>query len=554
MKTLGDVSREGVAVHGDRTAVIFEETRLTYRELDARVNRLANALLGLGCERGERIAVLAENTHKYMEIYLAAGKAGLAVTPLNFRLSDGEIVHIVTDSEATVVLIGDGYNKRALALKDELAGVRHWIALDAGGDAAAGRSAKRDADANAASGLDRDTDAKATVATQSASASPGYLSYESLLAAASPDDPQLPVGEDDMAILMYTGGTTGLPKGVMLSHKNLLVSAEACAAGIGFDRDDVECYVLPLFHIAMWAALCPLMAGSTLVIVGRPDLAYILGLIEKERCTHVNLVPTLVGWILALPNLDEFDLSSLRLITYAGSPMAPEVLRAAIRKFGNILAQGYGMTEAAPAVSFLGEDDHVLDGPRSRLLASAGRAAPGVEVRIVDANDEPAAPGEIGEIAVRGDNVMLGYWKNPEKTAETLRGGWLHTGDMGTLDEEGYIFLKDRKADMIVTGGENVYPKETEDALYEHPAVQECAVVSAPDDRWGEKVQAVVALKAGQSAAEDELIEHCKSRLAGYKCPKAVEIWDELPKTPIGKILRKDVKRRFWEGAGRSIG
>jgi acyl-CoA synthetase (AMP-forming)/AMP-acid ligase II len=353
---------------------------------------------------------------------------------------------------------------------------------------------------------------------------------------------------------MYTGGTTGPPKGVMLSHKNLLVSANACAAGIGLDQTDVECYVLPLFHIAVWAALCTAMAGATLVIARRPELELILKLIQEERCTHINLVPTLLGWMLSLPNLEDFDLSSLRMISYAGSPMAPEVLKAAIRKFGNIFVQGYGMTEAAPAVSFLTAADHVLEGPRSRLLASAGKAAPGIEVRIVDDDDKSVAPGEIGEIAVKGENVMLGYWKNPELSAETLRGGWLHTGDMGTLDEEGYLFLKDRKSDMIVTGGENVFPKETEDVLYEHPAVQECAVVSAPDPRWGEKVQAVVALKAGHSVPESELIAHCKGRLAGYKCPKAVEIWDALPKSPIGKILRKDVKRRFWPSAGRRIG
>ncbi len=516
MKTLGDVSREGAANHASSTAVVFEETRLTYAELDERVNRLANALVALGCARGDRVAVLAENTHKYMEVYLAAGKAGLVVTPLNFRLSDNELVHIVTDSGATVLMAGDGYEQSARLAAGELGDVEHWIALDGVSD--------------------------------------GYLSYEALLADASAVCPELAVGENEMAILMYTGGTTGTPKGVMLSHRNLLVSARACTDGVGFGRDDVECYVLPLFHIAMWAALATLMAGATLVIVRKPDLRGILACIATERCTHINLVPTLLGWMLSLPDLDDFDLSSLRLISYAGSPMAPEVLKAAIRRFGNIFAQGYGMTEAAPAVSFLGTEDHVLDGPRSRLLTSAGKASAGIEVRVVDENDTPLAPGEVGEITVRGDNVMLGYWRLPERTAETLRGGWLHTGDMGTLDEDGYIFLKDRKADMIVTGGENVYPKETEDALYEHAAVQECAVVSAPDERWGEKVQAVVALKAGRHADEDELIAHCKARLAGYKCPKAVEIWDALPKTPIGKILRKDVKRRFWDGRERSIG
>jgi acyl-CoA synthetase (AMP-forming)/AMP-acid ligase II len=233
--------------------------------------------------------------------------------------------------------------------------------------------------------------------------------------------------------------------------------------------------------------------------------------------------------------------------------MPPEVLKKCIMKFGKIFAHGYGLTEAAPLVSFLVEEDHFLEGPKAKLLTSIGKGSTVVEVRVVNEKDEPIKPGETGEIVARGKNIMMGYWKNPDLTAQTLRNGWLHTGDMGTVDEEGYVYLMDRKADMIVTGGENVYPKETEDVLYEHPAVQECAVVSAPDDKWGERVQAVVLLKAGQTATAQELIEHCRGKLAGYKCPKNVEFWDELPKTPVGKILRKDVKKHFWKGKERTI-
>jgi acyl-CoA synthetase (AMP-forming)/AMP-acid ligase II len=257
-----------------------------------------------------------------------------------------------------------------------------------------------------------------------------------------------------------------------------------------------------------------------------------------------------------MPQIDEYDLSSLRLLSYAGSPMPPDVLKRCISKFGNIFAQGYGLTEAAPIVTFLNPEDHFLEGPErlTRRLTSAGKEAHVVEARVVNENDEPVQVGEIGEIVARGKNIMMGYWKNPELTAQVLRGGWLHTGDMGTVDEDGFIYLVDRKADMIVTGGENVYPKEVEDVLYEHPAVQEAAVVSSPDERWGEKVQAVVALKEGTSATEEELIAHCKKSLAGYKCPKAVQIWDTLPKTPIGKIVRKDVKKTFWGDQEKKIG
>jgi len=320
-----------------------------------------------------------------------------------------------------------------------------------------------------------------------------------------------------------------------------------------FTFKDTTCYVLPLFHIAFWTAYCLLIVAGRVVIVRRPDPGEILRLVEDEKCTHINLVPTLLSWLMDYPKFNEFDLSSLRLITYGGSPMPVEVLRRCIQRFGSIFAQGYGLTEAAPALSYLDNEDHILEGPRAKQLASAGKENLVAQVRVVNENDMPVKPGEIGEIVARGKNIMMGYWKNPELTAETLRGGWLHTGDMGTIDEEGFIYLMDRKADMIVTGGENVYPKEVEDVLYGHPAIQECAVVSAPDERWGERVQAVIVLKAGQAATEEELINFCKSKLAGYKCPKKVEFWGELPKTPIGKILRKDVKKQFWEGKERSI-
>ena len=325
--------------------------------------------------------------------------------------------------------------------------------------------------------------------------------------------------------------------------------------GMGFlsIENDATCFVLPLFHVSFWPAFAVMLDGGKVVINRKPDLNGILQLIQDEKCTHINAVPTLYGWLLQLANPDAYDLSSLRLITYAGSPFPPELLKQCIIKFGNMFEQAYGMTECVGG-TVLFQEDHVLEGPKSRLLASAGKASLGVEVQVVDEADQPVKPNQIGEITIRGKVVMMGYWKNPELTATTLRGGWYHTGDMGYLDEEGYLFLVDRKADMIVTGGENVYPKETEDILYQHPAVAMAAVVSAPDEKWGERVQAVVVLKSDQQATEEELIAYCKERLAGYKCPKAIEFWPQLPTTAVGKILRKDVKKKFWEGRERSIG
>jgi acyl-CoA synthetase (AMP-forming)/AMP-acid ligase II len=515
MYTLGDIIRKSAIAFSDFEATVFEDTRLTYRELNDRTNLLANALTTLGYKKGDRITVLAENTHKYLEVYFATAKLGMSLTPLNFRLSDAELVHIINDSEAIGFLAGDAYEERALGLKPELTNIQNWIALD--------------------------------------NPFEGYQEYEELISQSSTNEPGVEVDETEMAVLMYTGGTTGLPKGVMMSHRNVMTALISAIISAGFNRFDCTCFILPLFHVAFWQAMCVLMVGGKVAINRRPDLNGILKLIQDEKCTHINAVPTIYQWILQLTNPDDFDLSSLRSMTYAGSPFPPEVLKQCIQKFGPIFSQGYGMTEALGATG-LGEWDHHMEGDRSRLLASAGKPSVCADVRIADDNGNTLPPNQIGEILIKGKHVMMGYWKNPELTKDVLRGGWYHTGDMGYMDDEGYLFMVDRKADMIVTGGENVYPKETEEALYQHPAVMECGVVSAPDEKWGERVQAVVVLKPGMETTPEALMAHCKANLAGYKCPKNIEIWAGLPKTPIGKIIRKDIKKKFWEGHERTIG
>ncbi len=515
MYTLGDIVRRSALNYPDFEAIVFENNRLTYSELNQRTNRLANALVEKGYGKGDRVTVLAENTHKYLELYFSVSKLGVSLTPLNFRLSDTELTHIVNDSEATCLLVGDGYEERALGLKPELKNIREWIALD--------------------------------------NELPGCQYYERIIEGATSDEPEVEVDEEEMAILMYTGGTTGLPKGVMMSHRNLMTAFMSSILIAGFDRRDATCFILPLFHVSFWPAMAILMVGGKVVINRKPDLNEILRLIQDEKCTHINSVPTIYQWILQLTNPDDYDLSSLRSMTYAGSPFPPEILKQCIQKFGNIFSQGYGMTEALGATG-LGEWDHELEGGKSRLLASAGKPSPCAEIRIVDENNIPMPANGIGEILIKGKHVMMGYWKKPDLTREVIRNGWLHTGDMGYVDNDGYLFMVDRKADMIVTGGENVYPKETEDVLYQHPAVMECAVVSAPDEKWGERVQAVVTMKPDQTVSPEELIAHCKDNLSGFKCPKNIEIWEEIPKTPIGKIIRKDVKKKFWDGQERSIG
>jgi long-chain acyl-CoA synthetase len=514
MFTLGDVARKGARIHAEREAVVFDGTRLTYRELDRRVNRLANALLRLGARKGERVAVLAENTHKFLEVYLAAAKAGLVTVPINSRLAVEEMRHILDDSGAAFFLAGDGFEETAGKLRATAKTVRTWA------------------------GLDREL---------------AGIDYEALLREAPAVDPEVAVSEDELAILMYTGGTTGLPKGAMLSHRNLLSAMVASAQQMGFTHHDATAMCLPLFHLSFWPAFCLLMVGGKVVVIRKPLIATILKAIQDERCTHVNAVPTVYNWMLDAPEAKQFDVSSLRLMTYAGSPIPEQVLRRCIERFGNIFAQIYGLTEGGGGTALM-QEDHVVDGPRSKLLRSAGKELLLSEVRVVDDAGNRVPPGVAGEVVIRGANVMMGYWNKPDQTAAALRDGWLHTGDIGKMDEEGYLYLVDRKADMIVTGGENVYPTETENALYKHPCVQECVVVSAPDERWGERVQAVVVLRPGPPVTEQELVEFCRERLAGYKCPKKIEFWEALPKTAVGKLLRRDVKARFWQGRERRIG
>src|SRR5271166_6541485 len=372
MYTLADLPRHGAALHGPRTAVVFEGTRLTYAELNRRVNQAAHALADLGLQPGERIAVLSDNSARYLEIYLAAAKLGVTVTPLNSRLADPELDYIVRDSEAVAIVAGAGYEKRALALLAGAPAVRLGVALDNQAD--------------------------------------GFVSYEEALAEASGDEPdpeRYRVSEDDLAVLMYTGGTTGLPKGVMLSHRNVMTAAIANALQCEFTKDDSTCFVLPIFHVSWWPIISLLLVGGKTVIVRKPDLNEILRLIQDEKCTHMNLVPTLYGLLMDAAPIGSYDLSGLRSLTYAGSPMPVEVLKRAITVFGPIFAQGYGATETAggPITMLLAEDHH-LYGPDSRLLASAGQAGICAEVKVVDDNDERAGPGQIGEVCVRGNHIM----------------------------------------------------------------------------------------------------------------------------------------------------
>jgi acyl-CoA synthetase (AMP-forming)/AMP-acid ligase II len=511
MAYLSDMVAEQAASQPDAEAVVFEETRLSYGQMNERVNRLANGLGSLGLRRGSHVALVLENCHQYLEAYYALSKAGMVAVPLNWRLSDEELLYIVDHSESKALMVDRPHLDTAFRLRDEIERLEHLIGV----------------------GTDESSD---------------LTPYEKIVAAASPAEPsQEGLDEDGLAVLMYTGGTTGLPKGVMLSHRNLLAAVNAIA-GIGMQATGARTlYALPLFHIANWQAFLFHALGGCVIISRRADPERIVELLLREKPVLVNLVPTVYESMLALPGIEDLDFSYVGRFTVSGAPMAADSMRRCEKVFGMRFGKGYGLTEAAPAVSSLNPDDYALEGD-PKLVAqgrSVGKPLANVEVRICREDGSECKTREEGEITVRGPNVMLGYWRDPERTRETLRDGWLWTGDLGFVDEEGYLFLTDRKGDMIISGGENVHPTETENALQEHPAVREVAVIGLPDPKWGEAVKAVVALEPGRTASADELIAFCRERIAGYKCPRSVDFAPELPKSTVGKILRKDVKKWY---------
>jgi long-chain acyl-CoA synthetase len=517
---LHEMLERAVRLWGDAPAVVDGELRLTYRELDERVRRLAAALQGLGLQHGEHIAVLSLNGHRYMETYLASALAGLVVAPINTRLSPRETAFILNDGEVRALLVGTWCLPAYREMRPALETVRHTIVLD---DAA-------------------DDD---------------LIAYEHLLAAA---DPQRVVPrdwrEDDLVQLCYTGGTTGRPKGVMLSQRNIVSNLLHAIQFAEFNERDVWLHAAPMFHLAdSWACFALTLLGARHVFIESFEPRRALELIAEHRVTSSLWVPTMINAVLALPDVQRYDVSSMRRLVYGASPMPPERLRAAIDLFGNILQQAYGQSESAPflACTHL-RTTHAHGSTRDiRRLASCGQEIVGVQVRVVDGDERPIKPGEIGEIVARGPNVMLGYWKRPDETAQALRGGWLHTGDLATVDEEQYIYIVDRAKDMIITGGENVYSTEVEAALYQHPAVLEAAVIGIPDDRWGEAVKAVVVLRKEQHTSAEALLEHCHGLIAGYKCPKSIDFLDALPKSGAGKILKAELRKPYWSGQARMV-
>ncbi len=431
------------------------------------------------------------------------------MVPLNFRLSGPELAYILNNCQAQVLVFGVEFLPLVKTNRGSFSSVVHFICV--------GKNSEE---------IDE---------------------FNDVLGRASPGEPPLSksMTENELAILMYTAGTTGNPKGVMLSHKNLLSNAiDTIITLVSPHFEDIYLMVLPLFHAAaLGVAIRLFIAGSTQVLDDTFDPVRTLETIQKERISWVSLVPTMITKLLEVPNLSRYDLSSLRIISYGTSPISPTLLQRLMDSFHCEFNQGFGQTEHSPVISFLTSADHNIDTPSKEiLLKSVGRPIFNVRVRIVDLNDNVIPTGEVGEIIAQSDSVMRGYWNKPELTAETLRNGWLHTGDLGKVDERGYIFIVDRKKDMIKSGGENIFPKEIENFLYTLPEVAECAVIGAPDEKWGEIVKAFIVLKEGASLNSEAILHKCKGHLADFKKPRQILFLNELPKNAAGKILKYKLK------------
>jgi acyl-CoA synthetase (AMP-forming)/AMP-acid ligase II len=499
----------------DRPATIYRDRVRTTAESVDRIARLAGGLSGLGVQRGDRVGILALNSDRYQEYFHAVPWIGAVLNPVNIRWSPAEIAYSLVESDTRVLLVDDAFAPVIPALREQFPGLATVIHCGDG---------------------DLPT---------------GALSYEALVAHHAPIE-DTRTGGDALLGVFYTGGTTGHPKGVMLSHNNLLVSSiGALASGHFVSSGGRLLHTAPLFHlagIAAWAAGC--QVGSTHVIVPMFNPTEVMAAIAEHQVTDALLVPTMIQMLVDDPGVADNDMSSLVHLVYGASPISEAVLERARKVFPAAgFTQAYGMTELSPCATLLTPADH--DDPA--LHRSAGRAAPHVEVRIVDPNDIEVGRGEVGEIVVRGDNVMLGYWNRPEDTAAAVRDGWMHTGDGGRMDENGYVFIVDRIKDMIITGGENVYSAEVENALASHPAVAACAVIGVPDSDWGERVHAVVVLLPGQQATGDEIRAHCKTLIAGYKAPRSVDFVDALPLSGAGKILKRELRKQYWDDAGNQV-
>ncbi|WP_101675128.1 long-chain-fatty-acid--CoA ligase [Alloalcanivorax mobilis] len=500
------------------TAVIFRDRQRTWADLAERVARLAGALHRLGLKAGERVGMLGLNSDYYIEYMLGVWWAGGALNPVNTRWSQAEVAFSLDDCGTGILLVDERFASWGDALREQSKALHTVIYV---GDGEAPK---------------------------------GLLHYEALLRDAVPAEDARRSG-DDLAGVFYTGGTTGFPKGVMLSHLNLLSNALGYLLELPYSDDDVVLGVAPIFHQAgMCIIVRALLRGCPMVVVDEFEPVAVMRAIEEHRATFTLLVPTMVQRLVDHPEAGRYDLGSLSRVLYGASPISEGVLERAFKVLPKVrFYQGYGMTETGGPYTILPAWCHGSEGQKAGMLRSAGRAMWGIEVRVVGENGDPVPSGTVGEIVTRGPGVMQGYWGREDETRTALRDGWMHSGDVAYIDDRGFLFIVDRLKDMIVSGGENVYSSEVENALCQHPAVQSCAVIGIPSEKWGEAVHAVVVLQPAQEVTEAELRVFCKTLIAGYKCPVSTEFRDSLPVSGAGKIMKHVLREPYWADSSRSI-
>jgi acyl-CoA synthetase (AMP-forming)/AMP-acid ligase II len=515
IRHLADVPRRQARLMPHATASICDGRVTTFAELDRRASQVARQLIAAGVSPGDRIAVLGKNTDCFFEILYGAAKARATLAPINFRLAPPEIAYILADCEAEIVFVGQEF-------------------LDLAGKAVAAMAKKP-----AIVALDGPT--------------PGLAHYAAWRDEGLPQDPYLVADAQDEVLQLYTSGTTGHPKGVMLSNANYLAFLDLAGRVEGFRYGAGESVMnaMPQFHVAgANVGIIAHASGASAVVVRDLVPAAVLDLIARHRIAHTFFVPAVILMLMAAPEMATADLTSLHTVAYGASPIAEDLLVRAQARFGCRFLQLYGMTETTGAGTVLPPEAH---DPALGKLRACGQPWPGIEVRVVDAEGRDVADGAVGEIVIRSGVVMKGYWKNPKATAETIRNGWLHTGDAAYRDGDGYIFIYDRVKDMIVTGGENVYPAEVENAIFGAPGVADVAVIGVPDDQWGETVKAIVVAKPDAEKNPEAIIAWARERIAGYKAPKSVDFVDAIPRNASGKILRRELRKPYWEGRTRMV-
>ncbi|WP_354698028.1 Long-chain-fatty-acid--CoA ligase [Paraconexibacter sp. AEG42_29] len=521
-ETLAVALDRATALYGEREAVADGDTRWSYRELEAKVSAFDRGLDDLGCQAGDVVGVLALNSAAHLVAWLAIPRSGRVLNDLNVRLAPAELEFILNDSSTKVLLVDDAHRAIGEQLEQLCPGIKHVVHLGA-------------------------TEAPA-----------GWRSFAELTG--GPGRPAAAVDPDAVAGIFYTGGTTGLPKGAMLTHCNLVANAKHALILLRYDEADSYLHAAPMFHLANGASVFALTwVGGRHVVIPSFDPGLWLATVAQEAVTRALLVPTMINMVVNHPAAGDTDLSSLRSVVYGGSPIPTAVLTAAMRLLDADFSQAYGMTEASPLVSSLSPEDHrrgaAGEEPFAGRLRSAGRPIVGVDAQVFGPGGERCGDGEIGEVWVRGDNIMAGYWKREEETASALDAeGWYHTGDAAYRDADGYLFIVDRVKDMMISGGENVYSTEVENAISSHDAVLECAVFGVPDERWGERVHAAIVGKPGAQIDEDMIVAHLRERIAGYKLPRSIDFHDEpLPKSGAGKLLKRVLREPFWSGRERQV-